>query len=260
MVVDSSLGRFRLATELTSMIFKEIDDLDDAIMLGLAHDTLMVIGWERIRALAVQHRAPWAGGRIICVGDYGTDLPEGVMSEEEQKEMYEEAYDESEPEIQTQTEQTKPFNLYEISSTIFSNAESRSSMDYQRRWKLSREENLVIRRIDNKEEGYYWEGGWVLMNLSKQQYVKSTVASSILPSMKATDAGCFGQLILSRICWSTDDSCSMYYEGPLHRGPWAGDRFRIVTLDVFERRTSGEEWKDVSTEAAEWLKEILSVG
>jgi hypothetical protein len=193
------------------------------------------------------------------------------MSEEEKKEMYKEAYgelkenelyeeapNESEPEIQTQTEMTKSFNLYKISSTIFRNAESRSCMDYRRFWRLSSEEYLVIRRIDKEEEGYYWEGGWVLMNLSKQQYVKSTVASSILPLMDATDAGCFGQLILSRICWSTDDSCAMHSEGPLHRGPWAGDRFRIVTLDVFERRTSGEEWKDVSMEAPEWLEKLLS--
>jgi hypothetical protein len=48
MVVDSSLGCFQLAIELISMIFKELDDLNDVIMLGLAHDTLMVIGWGHI--------------------------------------------------------------------------------------------------------------------------------------------------------------------------------------------------------------------
>jgi hypothetical protein len=248
MVIGSSLGRFRLATELICMIFKEIDNLYDAIMLGLAHDTLMVIGWGDIRALVVQHLASWAGDRIICVGHYGKDLPEGVVSEEEQNKMYEEAYHEA-------YHEWDPFNLYDISSTIFRNAESRSSMDYQQCRILLSEARPVIRQIE--KEGYYWEGGWVLMNLSKQQYVKSMVASSVLPSMDATDAGCFGQLILSRICWSTDHSCSMHYKGPLHQGPWAGDRFRIVTLDVFERRTSGKEWKDVSTEAMEWLKKIL---
>lgn len=249
------------------MIFEEIDDFYDAMMLGLAHDTLMVIGWGHIRALFVQDRAPWAGGRLICVGDYGQDLPEGVMSEEEQKELYEEAYEEaydgSEPENQTtQTERTKGFNLYAISGIIFGGAKQCSSLDYERYRGLSSAERLVFRRID-RTTGYDWKDGWVLMNLSKQQYVKSMTASSILPSMHmndgrshATDARCLGQLILSRICWSTDDSCAMDFEGPLHRGVWAGDRFRIVTLSVFETRTSGEEWTDVSVEAAEWLKSL----
>ena len=250
------------------MIFEEIDDTHDAIMLGLTHDTLMLIGWNHIRVLLVQNLAPWAGGRIICVGDYGDDLPEGVMSDQEQEGLRKLAgLSESEsdgPESNVEqatssivrTKPTKRFNLYEIASQIFGSAEKHFRMDYRRLWRLSREEQRVFNQITKEE--YQWKKGWVLMNLSKKEYVKSKVAFNILPSMQATDARCFGQLIVSRICWSTDPSCSMHFEGPIHRGVWAGDRFKIVTADVFETRTSGEEWKDVSVEATEWLKKILS--
>jgi hypothetical protein len=95
------------------------------------------------------------------------------------------------------------------------------------------------------------------MNLSTKQYVKSKAAARILPSMDPADARCFGRLILSQICWSTDPSIFMDFDGGLNRGDWAGDRFRIVTTNVFESKTSGEKWEDVSRETANWLRDIL---
>ncbi len=77
--------------------------------------------------------------------------------------------------------------------------------------------------------------------------------------MEATDARCFGQLILSRICWSSYYTTARSLIGRFHRGAWAGDRFVIVTVDGFEAMPSTKEWKDVSVEAAEWLRMILLV-
>jgi len=53
--------------------------------------------------------------------------------------------------------------------------------------------------------------------------------------------------LLSRISWSTDNSCSMSYRGDIHRGVWAGDRFDITTVDQVELG-SRIQWKDVSRE------------
>ena len=283
----SSLGHFQLAIELIDMIFEKIDDLYDAMMLGLTHDTLMVIGWKHIRELLLQAIAPWAGGRIICVGDYGDDLPEGVISESEQQKLRELAgldseSDESEshnsesnnsernnpernnpesnnsksdePETGNQAAQ---FNLYHIAGSTFRSAGRGFELDYKRIWGLSLKESRVVHQIIEQREGYHWEKGWVLMNLSKKEYVKSKTASSILPKMKATDARCFGQFVLLRVCWSSDNTSVMESsQGPLNRGVWAGDRFKIVTAAVFETRTSSE-WKDVSVEVTVWLKKVL---
>jgi hypothetical protein len=95
------------------MIFEEIDDVKDAIMLGLTHDTLMVIGWNHIQSLLAQELPPWAGCRIICVGSWGEDLPEGVMSEEEEEKLRKLSGLYSEPESRD------AFNLYDISGTIY---------------------------------------------------------------------------------------------------------------------------------------------
>ena len=233
------------------MVFEEIDDMHDAIMLGLTHDTLMLIGWKHIRALVLRKTTPWAGGRIICIGDYAKDLPEGLISEEEQEELLHLGCENDEP------TPTETFDLYQISYDKFRNTSGHFMVKYHRLTGLSSKERQILYQITTPE--YEWEQGWVLMNLSAMEYVTSKAASGILRSMDPDDACCFGQLILSRICWSSDDSTSIAFNGPLHRGVWAGHRFRIVTTDVFNTRFSGkeEEWKDVSVEAAKWLEVIL---
>ncbi len=238
--VDSSLGRLQLAIELISMIFKEIDDVYDAIMLGLTHDTLMVIGWEHIRALLVRDSAPWEGTRIIFAGDYGNDVPGGVITEEEKEEW--DLLDGG-------------LNFCESFTKLCVEEDSLEfKKDCETRIGLSPEESRLVRTI-TEEEGYQWEKGWVLVNQTKKEYVTSMAASSILPSMEATDARCFGQLILSRICWSSHHGWTSFAN--LHRGVWAGDRFMIVTVDVFEAMPSAKGWKDVSVETVEWLRGIL---
>ena len=252
--MDPSLGRFLLPIEIIIMIFEEIHEDHDAIMLGLSHDTLMLIGWKHIRALVLQDIAPWAGGRIICFGAFGEDLPDGLISEEEQEELLRLNY-EQEPST-TPLALIVPFNLHSIVFENFGGVTEHFEVSYQRLRGLSSKEQQILRQII-METGYKWENGWVLMNLSAQEYVTSKAASRILRSMNPTDAGCFGQLILSRICWSTDCSTAIHFDGLLHRGVWAGDRFRIVTTEVFKTRTSGEKWKDVTVEATEWLKAII---
>ena len=69
------------------MIFEEIYNVHDAIMLGLTHDTLMVIGWKHVRSLILQDSTPWAGSRIICVGQDTEHLPDGFISDEEEEEL-----------------------------------------------------------------------------------------------------------------------------------------------------------------------------
>ena len=66
-----------------------------------------------------------------------------------------------------------------------------------------------------------------------------------------------GHALASRICWSTDWSCSMYLEGwlakDLAHGPWAGDRFCIATMDEMPLTPEGEAWKDVTVEVDAFL-------
>ena len=255
--MDSSLGCFQVATELIVMIFEEIDDAYDAIMLGLTHDTLMIIGWRHIQSLLAQERPRWAGCRIICLGNGGNDLPDGVISEEEKEKYLKLAGSSDQPESGDEGDETESFDLYEISERISNSPDMLDSAEREPLG-LSSEERRVLRKIiDGGDGGYYWWKGWVLMNLSTKEYVKSKAAAKILPSMDATDGRCFGQLILSHICWSSYDCTAIHFDGGLNRGEWAGDRFRIVTTNVFESKTTGEQWEDVSESKAEWLRDIV---
>ena len=250
--MDSSLGRLQLAIELVFMIFKEIDNVYDAIMLGLTHDTLMVIGWDHIRALLVRDSAPWAGSRIVCAGDRGNDLPKGVLSEQEEEEYYR-LY------LEAMGQEPERFNLHQIFNWLHGQGSREVTReDHQRLMRLSSEERRLFRTItEKKKERYQWEHGWVLVNQTKKEYVTSKAASKILPSMEATDARCFGQLIVFQICWSSYHTATSLFDWDAHRGVWAGNRFVIVTTDVFEAMPSAQGWKDVTAEAAKRLREIL---
>ena len=179
--VGSSLGCFQIANELIVMIFEEIDDVYDAIMLGLTHDTLMVIGWGHIQSLLRQVRPPWAGCRIICAGIWAEDLPEqdnlsklaGLHSESDQPEPWREDFE------------PKQFNLYQISERISRKPHLWFHLVDRRRSGLSSVERRALQEII--DHGYYSWFGWVLMNLSKKEYVESKAAAKILPWMDATE-------------------------------------------------------------------------
>jgi hypothetical protein len=68
-----------------------------------------------------------------------------------------------------------------------------------------------------------------------------------------------GHVVLSRICWSSDSSVSMRYDGDIHLGVWAGDRFDITSKDALdEKDENGQlvEWTDVTDEVLEEMYEI----
>ncbi|KAG8988825.1 hypothetical protein FRB94_000382 [Tulasnella sp. JGI-2019a] len=87
----------------------------------------------------------------------------------------------------------------------------------------------------------------VLCNLSKREYVRQQ-------AVEAHGCAGFGAFLLSRICWSSDSSVSMAYEGDIHRGIWAGDRFEITTIDAL--RGGETNWKDISDEMGKEMAAI----
>jgi hypothetical protein len=62
----------------------------------------------------------------------------------------------------------------------------------------------------------------------------------------------FGEIIMTRICLSSDPSVSMSYDGAIHRGMWGGDRFDIVARSEWHDPT----WTDASDEVLKELEEI----
>jgi hypothetical protein len=66
---------------------------------------------------------------------------------------------------------------------------------------------------------------WILRNLTMQEYVRSQVIG-LKPEYihgPNIDFLGFGEVIFSRVYWSTSPSVAMPYEGGIHRGVWAGE-------------------------------------
>ena len=163
----------------------------------------------------------WAGDRIICAGDYSSpgDLPDGLFTEDEMT-----------------AHKLDDRVLYFIASN-WSKCPSQ----------VPEPESLPL---TNKSSG----AKRVLRNLTKNQYIKEeAIKVAALESTEGRYDGAepvgFGQVVLSRICWSTDYyGLHRTYSGNIHKGSWAGNRFDIATVDMVE--FEGSQWVDVSDEVS----------
>lgn len=95
---------------------------------------------------------------------------------------------------------------------------------------------------------------WILRNLTTKEFVTSggiALDEKFINGPFIRGIG-FGEVVMSRTCWSSSDSISMAYRGQIHRGVWAGHRFDITTRGRHDESTRDgeEEWKDVSEEVA----------
>ncbi|TFY70223.1 hypothetical protein EVG20_g2777 [Dentipellis fragilis] len=208
----------------------------------------------------------WAGDRIICIGDYTQldDYPPALTA--------------------TDTERfTDKLGLYSIARHEYEEVcrrkgawatlgESRLRRRLKKRLELdnalpddkygyptSRIFTQCVVRKDIPQDQL------VLRNFSKREYVRYDE----LPTDMKHEHWKGGQVDLglamhSQICWSSDPGIGMEYDGGLHRGPWAGDRFDIAPIDELrelekEKDEEGKPmvWTDASERVADELWEIL---
>ncbi|KAK0200167.1 hypothetical protein DFS33DRAFT_1359343 [Desarmillaria ectypa] len=156
---------------------------------------------------------PWAGCRIICIGDYMRGCPPNVLTPEEAAEIKglpgDSYYSSDEDDSGDDSSKT----LYMLSHRRYKEINFRAYIDLR---------------------------GMVLRNLTKHVYVRQDVVVEELK--KSEGDGDIGSILVTNICWSDDPSCSMPLD--LSRGGWAGDRFDVVPLSSVEN--NDEEWEDVT--------------
>lgn len=93
---------------------------------------------------------------------------------------------------------------------------------------------------------------WILRNLTTKQFVRSeTIAlkPEFIHGPSISVLG-FGEVVMSRICWSTSSFISMNDTTNISRGVWAGHRLDITTLARHRDETNEMGWSDVSDEVA----------
>ena len=113
-----------------------------------------------------------------------------------------------------------------------------SSLISRVRWSLySMPDRDVSKAIMELDLSQYFplDEKWILRNLTTQEYVRAE-AIALKPEyingpIIRGEIG-FGEVVLSRICWSSNICVNMSYNteeynGNIHRGVWAGHRFDI---------------------------------
>ncbi|KDQ16576.1 hypothetical protein BOTBODRAFT_129935 [Botryobasidium botryosum FD-172 SS1] len=251
------LGSLTIPAELIRLIFREIDNFQDTFSLAHANTRLLDIGRDRVCALLRCTVAPWAGDRLICIGEEANsdDLPDGMLTATEMQQL--ESFTTKDCAEWCEGDVVEPANLY-----FFADAKYRAPKDYgysspgftQR---LSTSERVQYGRLLKSMHLSESDHPRILCNLSKREYVrlgavaglaKDTLAHPWFPG----DRWKFGAALVSRICWSSIPISDA--DSSTHRGVWAGDRFEITTLDTFPHCPDGEAgWKDVSEEMAQHL-------
>ncbi|KAA6406431.1 MAG: cytochrome P450 [Lasallia pustulata] len=102
---------------------------------------------------------------------------------------------------------------------------------------------------------------WVLRNLTTKEFVTADAVAlkpNFVEGPLIYGLG-FGEVVLSRICWSSDPAVGVSDELLFHKGVWAGHRFDIVTTEKLQMERGeggGDLWKDVSEEVVKEMETI----
>ncbi|KAI0076910.1 hypothetical protein K474DRAFT_1177561 [Panus rudis PR-1116 ss-1] len=264
----------KLPDEILTAIFASFKrhHIHDMIMFSLAHSYLAEIGYFFIQKIYQRKSGSWSNDRLICAGDYAHTAPNGVFTEDEMKMVRESGlywYLHGEFKSRTMSVKTFYFNYYvgfpppQIVRSVCSSMDVLHAKENQKLCQYVYD--LCTPRLE-----YDSTKDWVLANLTKSEYIRADALNRLpmQPGEKKAREGPFltvrgiglGHVLLSRVCYSDDPSVSMPVPWGLSyniiRGPWAGHRFEITTLDRLKPAEKGE-WKDISVEAMEDMRQII---
>ncbi len=256
-----------LPPEIHHLVFDSIESIEDTICLGLTSQYFWTFARDHIHAYYMSFQGQWAGKNIVCVGEgiEPDDYPEGLFSVEELDELpthiwlkpYESVYLNQRSTLYhfahpSVSDMEEVVDLGPESSRIYSYCRGRSNHK-DPAFRATRSE-IVVTNSTYRERGQRW----ILRNLTTRQMVAWEVMvlkTKTYPYSKYQLG--FGEVVLSRICWSAPPSDGQNNTTNILRGVWAGHCFDITTLTRHEDETNGGEgWSDVSDEVA---KELLCI-
>ncbi|ETW76310.1 hypothetical protein HETIRDRAFT_105813 [Heterobasidion irregulare TC 32-1] len=241
-----------LPTEIIIMIYSYIPDCVPTVSLALTCRRHWQISRPFIKS-RVEEASSWAGDRIICLGHYCEEASLIVLDDIE--------FEDEDEDDDTDDGRTPHISLYEYAEE-FKN-ESEFDLRYELRRTLLRgswtdETDCSLFDILADDLAYWTPESsmdqLILRNLTTGEYVngKAFERTKSLWLERNPDSDLaeyfsdydFGQIVVMRTSWSAQGSTAMRYTGDLHRGIWAGHRFKIVTAKEMQKDKKKRGWKD----------------
>lgn len=258
-----------LPREIHLCVMEELSrtDIKSVVFLGLTCSYFWNLARPRICRFYETYLGRWAGSNLICVGDYTEyeDLPRGLLTEEDDREARTGFTD---PKDRKRFGDDAPLSLYIIASARFHPLPEYIGVPRILNEKTERDllssKNREPKPADFKRvvcpefsDFYPTDRPWVLRNLTTHEYVRAEAIAIKKEYIHGPhiDYFGFGEVVVSRICRSSDPSVSM--NTSIIRGPWAGHAFDIVPEDQL-REDKNVEWKDVSREVSHYVSRIWS--
>lgn len=209
------------------------------------------------------------GENIVCVGEdvKPGDFPPGLFSAEEANDLCQKTidihYDDGYPNGIAYMDPAVPFTLHHFTFPTVSDIEERVDLQSESsgiQFQCSARsiyEDAAFRLMSSEmliTESTYLprDHPWILRNLTTKEYVRSEAIALRPEFIRGPDIAVigFGEVVLSRICWSTSDSINTSDTSNISRGVWAGHRFDITTVARHRNESKGADWSDVSHEVA----------
>ncbi|KAK8917829.1 hypothetical protein H634G_10598 [Metarhizium anisopliae BRIP 53293] len=258
-----------IPTEIHELIFSHLAEDKDILSLGLVNRHLCDIARERLFVNLFSCLAPWAGQKIVYVGEYTEpdDYPPGLFSEAELETLSREeieVYDKDEQECITMT----PSNLHDFTIPGVSEIQKFFNRSF-----ITIRLILLLREVPSSEDSalaylgpskfpryseyFPQDQPWILRNLTTKQFVRAEAIALQREFIHGPDIDFlgFGHAILLRICWSSQPVPEVA-PANIVRGIWAGHCFDITMLAKHQEETgAGQGWTDISDEIA---KEIAA--
>ncbi|KAI0694392.1 hypothetical protein C8T65DRAFT_744396 [Cerioporus squamosus] len=239
--------------------------------LLLDHLQAFPLDWKpHILRATKAYYAPWAGGRLIALGDDTPsldDLPSGLLTDAERKEieMTEPALTDGPDEHEKNLSSFARESFERVFHIAWRMVRTNFAVHHRHRicdWHIPDEHDqhpASLRRSDvpdavrRRTARDVPRGHACLVQPLEGEYVRQDGLTS--PNYVN-----LGHALLSRICWSTSTdvgmACDDGYRAQLTKGPWAGDRFCISTLELLPELERGRLWTDVTSEVHALLSHV----
>ncbi|KAH8744294.1 hypothetical protein F5883DRAFT_23627 [Diaporthe sp. PMI_573] len=261
-----------LPLEVHQLVFDHIEFIEDAVCLGLASRYFWTFARDCLNAYYMSLLGQWVGENIVCVGEdtKPDDYPPHLFSDEELDGLRQERNNVLiDDDVLPYVSCNQPFTLYHFALPSVSDTQevgdlyAKSSRIYSRCRNRSKDEDPALQATYSEivvtESRYYPKDQlWILRNLTTKEFVRPepiAIDPAYIRGPHIRLLG-FGEVVLSRICWSTSPPVDMNPRTIISRGIWAGHRFDITTLAKHESETDSAEWSDVSSEVAKEIADI----